>query len=141
MNKTLYLTATTLIITGCTAVDVSPVSKSHNMTHVCIEENPKVIIRGFTKIIEDRFEKHLITTELYSGAIPDDCQFKLKYTALRSWDFAPYLSYAELDIYSDNRKVGYAEYRLRGNGGFSLMKWQGAKTKMDPVLDQLLSEY
>jgi len=28
---------------------------------------------------------------------------------------------------------------LKGAGGFSLMKWQGTKTKMDPVIDELLS--
>jgi len=27
-----------------------------------------------------------------------------------------------------------------GKGGLSLMKWEGIKTKMDPVLDELLGE-
>jgi hypothetical protein len=56
---------------------------------------------------------------------------------LRSWDFAPYLAQAELWLRKDGDQVGYAEYHLVGGGGFSLMKWQGTKTKMDPVIDQL----
>jgi hypothetical protein len=63
----------------------------------------------------------------------------LSYTARRSWDFAPYLAQAELWLRQDGKQVGYAEYHLVGGGGLSLMKWQGTKTKMDPVIDQLLS--
>ena len=37
------------------------------------------------------------------------------------------------------RQVAYAEYHLKGKGGYSMMKWQGVKTKMDPVMDQLLA--
>jgi hypothetical protein len=62
----------------------------------------------------------------------------LSYTARRSWDFAPYLAQAELWLRQDGKQVGYAEYHLVGGGGFSLTKWQGTKTKMDPVIDQLL---
>jgi len=28
-----------------------------------------------------------------------------------------------------------------GKGGYSLMKWQDTKTKMDPVVDELLKAY
>jgi len=31
-----------------------------------------------------------------------------------------------------------AEYHLRGGGGLSLMKWQSTKSKIDPVIDELL---
>jgi len=47
---------------------------------------------------------------------------------------------AELWLEKDGRQIGYVEYHLIGKGGLSLMKWEGIKTKMDPVLDELLGE-
>jgi len=35
----------------------------------------------------------------------------------------------------------YAEYHLRGGGGYALTKYEGTGTKMKPVMDQLLAEY
>ncbi|MFT3763847.1 MAG: hypothetical protein QM761_14800 [Pseudoxanthomonas sp.] len=34
-----------------------------------------------------------------------------------------------------------AEYRLRGKGGLSLTKWASVKSKMDPVIDELLASH
>jgi hypothetical protein len=46
--------------------------------------------------------------------------------------------FAELRIEKDGKEVGYAEYRLVGDkGGLSLMKFQGTKAKLDPVIDEL----
>lgn len=133
--------STLAILSGCTAVDVRPVNSSHNMTHICIEENPKVIVTDFVSTLENAIENHLITTELYRGSKPDHCEFKLTYTALRSWDMAPYLSHAEVRLYRDRQRIGYAEYHLRGKGGFSLMKWASVESKMTPVVNELLAQY
>lgn len=54
---------------------------------------------------------------------------------------SPYLSHAELRLEKGGHRIAYAEYHLRGKGGLSLSKWQGTKTKMDPVIDQLLADY
>lgn len=59
------------------------------------------------------------------------------YTALRSWDFKPYLSHAELRLWHDGTQIGFAEYHLNGGGGFDLGKWRGTNAKMDPVIDKL----
>jgi len=130
-----------VILAGCTSVEVRPVDGSLKMSHVCIEENPKVIVKGFVSTLENVFEDHLITTEIYKSKKPSHCEFTLKYTALRSWDFAPYLSHAELRLYRGSVRVGYAEYHLNGKGGLSLVKWAGVKSKMTPVIDKLLAQY
>lgn len=53
---------------------------------------------------------------------------------------APYLSTAEITVRDPSRElVGHAEYHLRAKGGLSMMKWQGTKAKMDPVIDELLA--
>lgn len=130
-----------IFLTGCTAIEVMQVESSHNLKHVCIENNPKVIVSDFLSTVEDVFQDHKITTEVYSGELPKRCEFKLTYTARRSWDFTPYLSHAELRLFKDSERIGYAEYHLKGKGGLSLNKWASVKSKMTPVVNQLLSQY
>jgi hypothetical protein len=36
-------------------------------------------------------------------------------------------------------QIGFAEYHLNGKGGYDFGKWRGTKSKMDPVIDQLLA--
>ncbi|MFH0985032.1 MAG: Sbal_3080 family lipoprotein [Candidatus Omnitrophota bacterium] len=129
------------VISGCTSIKVRPVDATPRLQHVCIEKNPKVTLTDFVRVVEAGFNRHGISTEVYSGTKPDKCEYTLTYTALRSWDFAPYLSVAELNLFRNGLTVASAEYHLRLKGGFSLMKWQGTKTKMDPVIDELLKNY
>ncbi len=131
-----------LAIGGCTSIRVQPIDRTANLKHVCIKENPKVIVSDFLTVLRDGFDRHGISTEVYTDKAPERCEFILSYTALRSWDLAPYLSHAELRLENkEGRKIASAEYHLKGKGGFSLMKWQGTKTKMDPVIDELLKAY
>jgi hypothetical protein len=71
--------------------------------------------------------------------MPEHCDAILTYTARRSWDFVTYLSHAEIWLELDGLTVGYAKYHLRAKGGFSLLKWRGTRSKIDPVLDELLA--
>ncbi len=126
---------------GCTAIDVKQVDASYKIDHVCIENNPKVIVADFVSTVEDVFHDHSITTEIYNGIIPEHCQYKMSYTALRSWDVTPYLSHAELRLFKGMQRIGYAEYHLKGGGGLALNKWASVKSKMTPVVNQLLAQY
>jgi hypothetical protein len=76
------------ILAGCASVDVRPVSKIHNISHVCIENNPKVIVANFTTIVADVFQDHGITTKMYNAPVPNKCEYKLTYTAFANH---PYL--------------------------------------------------
>lgn len=125
-------------IAGCTSIKVRPVDLSVKASHICIKENPRVWVSDFVPVLRDGFDRHGISTEVFSGPPPDRCEYVLSYIALQSWDFAPYLSHAELRIEKGGRQVAYAEYHLRGEGGLSLMKWQGTRAKMDPLIDELL---
>ena len=60
--------------------------------------------------------------------------------ALKNWDMAPYLCSADLRLERNGTKVASAEYRLKGRGGLSLTKWRGTKTKIDPLVDELLGK-
>lgn len=139
MKKALAVLA--ILLSGCTAVDVRPVDSAHNLQHVCIENNPKVIVAGFVDTVENVFHDHLITTEVYHSAAPDHCQYRLTYTALRSWDVTPYLSHAEVRLFEGQQRIGYAEYHLRGRGVLDPNKWASVKSKMTPVVQELLAQY
>ena len=138
--RSLVLT-TLLAVAGCTSMTVRPVDPAAKVKHVCIENNPKVMVGDFLPVVRDGFTRHGISTEVYSAQRPPECEYVLKYTALRSWDLAPYLSKAELHLERDGVEIASAEYHLKGKGGFALTKFQGTKTKMDPVVDELLKGY
>ncbi|PTU31594.1 Sbal_3080 family lipoprotein [Stenotrophobium rhamnosiphilum] len=129
------------VTAGCTSVTVRPVDQSLGIKHICIKENPKVQVNDFIEVIRDGFDRHGISSQVFDSAQPQNCEYLLTYTALRSWDFSPYLSHAELRLEKDYKQVAYAEYHLKGKGGLSLTKWAGTKSKMDPVIDELLGAY
>ena len=128
-------------IIGCTSVRVQPVDGSLGIKLVCIEFNDRVRVDDFVSVVRDGFDRHGISTKVFTGKPLEGCEYTLTYTARRGWDFAPYLSDAELRLDRKGEKVGFAEYHLMGKGGLSMMKWQGTKTKMTPVIDELLEQY
>jgi len=134
----LPLTLVPLLAAGCTSVQVRPLDPALHVDHVCIRENPDVIVKDFLPVLREGFKRHGIATDVYSTIGADNCPYVLTYTALQSWDFALYLSHAELRLERDGRQVAFAEYHLKGKGGLSVAKWQSVKSKMDPVIDLLL---
>lgn len=137
----LFAAAAAVSAGGCTSVKVKPLSGQLNAAHVCIKENPRVAVPQFLGVVVDGFQEHGLTTEVYSGRRPDHCDLKLEYTALRSFDFAPYLSHAELRLFKQDKIVATATYHLRAKGGFSPMKWSSTESKIRPVINRLLAEY
>lgn len=126
-------------LSACTSVRVKPVDPAEQVLHVCIEQNPKVTIGDFLPILQDGFDRHAISTEVFQAdRRPARCEYVLTYTALRSWDITTYLSYADLWLAKDGRRIASAHYHLRGKGGLALTKWASVKSKMDPVIDELL---
>lgn len=140
MRKTL-VGITLLFVAGCTSIQVRELDPSTKISHVCIEENSKVIVHNFVSVIQNGFKRHGITTEIYKEVMPDYCEYHLTYTALKTWDVAMYMHHAEVWMYRGNENIAYAEYHLNGGGGFDLSKWASVDSKMDPVINQLLSGF
>lgn len=138
MKKIFIISVAIMITSGCTSINVRPIDSSLKMSHVCIENNPKVLVDDFVQVVEDGFARNGITTEIISSATTNTCEYKLTYTALRSWDFTPYLSHAEIRVEKSGQQIAYGEYHLNGKGGFDMTKWKGTKAKMDPVIDKML---
>jgi hypothetical protein len=138
-GKLFMAAATLLLLSGCTAVQVSPLHSINQ--HVCIEENPAVTINDFVPVLQSGFARHGIQTKVYSTIQRGECSHIVTYTARRSWDLATYLSTAEIHVLDgDRRTLASATYRLRNKGGLSLMKWQGTEAKIGPVIDEMLAQ-
>lgn len=165
MTRKLALLSTSILIGGCTSVTVNPLDASYKVEHICIRENPKVSIPELVPVIEEGLARHRIGSEFIASSLdkeklqredqetesdeyymnitpaPDYCDFSLTYTARRSWDLGTYLSTADIAISNKAGVIAKANYHLVAKGGFSLFKWQGVKTKIDPVMDELLQHY
>lgn len=139
--KLFYAAITIATLTGCTSISVTPIQNAADIQNMCIQKNEKVLISDFISVLQDGFKRHGINTEVYTASRPPHCQYTVTYTARRSWDFAPYLSTAEIWVYQDTKQVAYAQYYLKGKGGLSLNKWASTKSKLTPLIDQLLAEY
>jgi len=136
--KLKLLTAVVLITAGCTSINVKPVAPTADLQSVRIINNPKVTVSDFISVLQDGFNRHDIATSVVEQSQAQSCDVTLTHTALRSWDFKPYISHAELRLWRGGKQIGSADYHLKGKGGLSLTKWGSTKEKMDPVIDQLL---
>ncbi|NMH66280.1 Sbal_3080 family lipoprotein [Shewanella salipaludis] len=141
MSVQMAVTVLACSLMGCTAISVQPMDDAFAMQQVCIQENTRVIRGDFLPVLVQGFHKHGIDTKLVRGEMPDYCEFVVTYTATQTWDLAMVLKDAEVWIHRSGLQVAYANFHLRGGGGFSLMKWQGAEKKIMPMLDELLAEY
>jgi hypothetical protein len=131
-----------VLVSGCTAVKVRPVDTDLEIKHVCIEDGQQTCFDGeMMGVIRDGFERHGITTQIYTGNLQSECEYHLSFMCNRTWDMAMYMHHAELRLYRAQAQIGYAEYHLKAKGGWSVMKYESTKTKMDPVIDELLSNY
>ena len=125
-----------LLIAGCTSIDVKPVANDDRISNVCIVENPKVVVSDFVPVLRDGLNRHGIASTVVSEAEAKSCEVTLTYTASRGWDLKPYLDDAQLRLWKNGMQIGSADYHH--SGGFALTKFASTKTKMDPVIDQLL---
>jgi len=129
------------LLCGCTKVTVEPLDRQLEVRHVCIEDNPAVTVPGFVDVVRDGFRRHGIETEVLSGERLEECEYRLTYTALRSWDGVTYLAHAELRLLRNDTQVAYGEFHLRGKGGYDMSKFRSTESKMRPVIDELLQAY
>jgi hypothetical protein len=141
-------TAVLIAILACgawTKLDSRPVDASaHSPSKVCLEENPEVKLPDLLPLIEEGFQRHGIATEIYDE-IPESCEFYVKYTATRRWDFVAFLSDARIAMYRRGKLIGFAERvgtrGVFGGGGTSPDKWASTKSKIDLLMDRLLEAF
>jgi len=127
-------------VSGCTATKVSPVDTTLKIKHACVEDCQQTCFDGeMMGVIRDGFERNSISTQNYTGSLPSECEYHLSIMCERTWDMAMYMHHAELRLYRAKAQIGYAEYHLKGKGGLALTKFGSTKSKMDPIIDELLT--
>jgi hypothetical protein len=129
------------LISGCTTINVKKIDRASTpITLLCIEENPKVLVADLLSFLETSFRSHGIKTAVYrENSVPASCEYSLWYTALRGWDLAPYLNFAEIRIRRGAETVATATYKH--GGGFALNKWESTETKLTPLVEELLADF
>ena len=139
--KALPIVLLFIILTSCARTNVQKLDPSLQISHVCIQTNPQVAVQEFLPVVRRGFDRHGITTEVFQRDKPKYCKYHLTYTALRNWDLMLYMHFAELQLYYGNKPVAYAKYDLLGMGGLDFSKWASVESKMNPIIDELLSGF
>lgn len=144
MNKsilTLVLLTLCVVPSACTTthVDIKRLSSDHKIDSMCIKENKKVIVKEFLTLLQDGFNRHQIQTKIYEDELPSTCEYTVYYNANGKWDLYLYLSTAWIEIRRNNEIIAHANYR--GPSGLNPEKRQSSKSKIDPVIDDLLRNY
>ena len=142
MKNKVFMVSGLLVLSACTSVQVNAVAENQANTiqQICIVNNPAVLVRDFVPVLQTRLQYHGIVSRVVESSEAEACAYQLHYSAKRSWDFTPYMSWAELKLYQSDVLIANAEYKLVGKGGLSLTKWQSVETKMTPVIEQLFAK-
>ena len=108
---------------------------------VTIIRNDEVLVEDFVPVMQAALEARGIRSRLVAQAPASTDGVTATYTALRSWDFVPYLSTADVWFRRGGRQIGHLHYHLRGKGGLSPAKFGSTATKLAPAYAQLLKVY
>ncbi len=134
------LSLAAVMLAGCAGtVDVQPVAAGTPLKLVYIQRNPAAdeIAPDLESAIENGFQRHGVGTKIIAGEPPNGSGYLLTYAATGGWDLKPFTKTAELRLKQGVKQVGYARYDSAG--GFSTTKFSSARSKMNPLLDQLLA--
>ena len=142
MNKVISCCLIMLPLLGCASSQVSHLKDidRHDLKHVCIQHNPKVIVSNFENILINGLQAQHISTQIYNHPKPLECMYVLKYVAYQKWDFSMVLTKAELRLYRDDQLLSLAEYKLHAGGLLNPTKYKSNESKINPLINQLLEK-
>ena len=127
------------LFSGCTIAQTTvPPPAGTQITKVYVEDNPKVLMKGFLPEVVTQVQALGFETEVYSGIPPKDAKHTLAFTANWRWDMAMYLFYFQATLMENGRILGTAEYDARMGGG-NPGKFGATAEKIKPLLRQLFS--
>ena len=154
------LTIALMFLTGCSSASVRPatwnMAPTKNPRVLCLKDNPAIVDRDVRPAIEEAFVRNGINYKVISGGElldsaqqaevllpsrgwPEGCDYVMTYYATTYWDLVTFLNHAEFRIQDVNyQEIGFGEYHMALHGGFDFSKYSSTRTKVAPVLDQLL---
>ncbi len=143
LKKIIFLLGVLIFINGCaiTRNVSSAANKIQEGDIICIEVNPRVTEPDILNVIEQSIFNNGFIAEGHK-IIPDTCQLNLTYVAHRKWDFSPFLSQANINLYKGKKLIGSIEYKtpngIFGGGGANPAKWDSTEEKLAPLMAKLL---
>jgi len=131
-------------VAGCNSYDVQALPYDPGMKHVVVIDNPKVLVPDFVEVMADEFNARNI--KVYSAPynyVSKPNEYVVRYIALRSWDFSPYLADATVRISKNDLSVAKGHYHhLGGSASLDIFtKWRGTEWKMKDLYDELLKNF
>ena len=104
MKNKVFMVSGLLVLSACTSVQVNAVAEHqvNVIQQICIVNNPKVLVKDFVPVVQKRLQHHGIVSRVVEGSEAEKCEYQLHYSAKRSWDFTPYMSWAELKLYQSD---------------------------------------
>lgn len=131
-------------VSGCNSYKVQALPYDPEMKRVVVVVNPKVVVPDFIDVMADEFNarniKVFFAPENYTAKHDE---YVVRYLALRSWDFAPYLADATVRISKNGLLVAKGHYHHRG-GSCSLdifTKWRSTERKMKVLYNKLFNNF
>lgn len=127
------------LLTACAIrQDIEPAA-SVTSGEICIIENPDVR-PGFLEVYRRELEaKGYKTRVVPATSTLFDCPQISRYTANWTWDMALYLSFADISVYEDGKRVGHVVYDST-QGGLNLTKFVRGETKVAELVNQLFPQ-
>lgn len=104
--------------------------------NVCLIENPAVLYNFDTSLASHLRRKGLSVRVVKPDEDTSNCPASVTYTANWTWDFTPYMRFAQITLIEGNAPAGQAVYDT-SNGGMRLDKWVNADKKIGELVDQL----
>ena len=139
-----FFAALTSVVGCAIQTAVRPLAPNRDVAEICILENPKVIIADFLPVLQEGIQRNGLRSKVYRE-VPSTCAYVLEYIAFQRWDFTPFMSEANINLYNAKELVGTVSYKLPsgifGGGGVNPAKWNSTKEKLDPLLDELFQNY
>ncbi|WP_051940371.1 Sbal_3080 family lipoprotein [Stenoxybacter acetivorans] len=137
--KRLFTVSLVLALAAC-AGTTQPLAegKANQINNVCIVKNPKVMVSGFTDVLQQRLQYHGIASTLVDNADTAACPYQLTYTARRTWNGQMRMARAELRLWENQQQIAFAEYKnlSRSSNGIN----DTVAEKMNPIIDALLNK-
>ena len=116
----------------------SPASLDGYSGEICIIESPNVraeFLASYETLLK---EKDFPVKIIDENADLKDCEVTSTYLGKWSWDFEPYLAYAEIHLYRNGAEVGEATYSAP-RGGFAMTTkiYDSTESKIRLMLEKI----
>ena len=144
IQKFFMLCTVPFIFTGCmTTTKVTPIKKNqlNDDQLICIETNPKVRISDFNEQIMNAFAKQNFRAKVIDKNEFSimNCNYKVTYTARRSWGAGIYVSEIQIKLWNDkNSLLGSADWKQ--NSSLASARFQTNQEKLDEIVQKLLTD-